>query len=214
MSEAGKADLPSLSPQKKHIFRWRKRDIPPITRDFVPHEENSTSIKTPFEYFKFFWTDDVNKKIAEQTNLYSVQKTGSSIKTDHHEIEKYIGMHLRMGVIQLPSYRMYWSNTMRYPAMACAMPLKKFDKIKRFLHFVDNASFDEMKRDKLYKVRPVIDSVRHQCLQVLPEEVHSVDEQIIPAKTTFSGIRQYNPKKPHKFGLQKFSTSWCIRNDV
>ena len=51
MSEAGKANLPSLSPQKKHVFRWRKRDIPPITRDFVPHEENSTSIKTPFEYF-------------------------------------------------------------------------------------------------------------------------------------------------------------------
>ena len=54
MSEAGKADLPSLSPQKKHIFRWIKRDIPPITRDFVPHDVNSTSIKTPFEYCKVF----------------------------------------------------------------------------------------------------------------------------------------------------------------
>ena len=36
----------------------------------------------------------------------------------------------------------------------------------------------------------------------MPEEIHSIDEQIIPAKTTYSGIRQYNPKKPKKCGFK------------
>jgi hypothetical protein len=55
---------------------------------------------------------------------------------------------------------------------------------------------------KLAKVQPIFDIVREQCLKVSPEESHSIDEQIIPAKTKFSGIRQYNPKKPTKFGFK------------
>jgi hypothetical protein len=47
----------------------------------------------------------------------------------------------------------------------------------------------------------VIDIFREQCLKVNPEECHSIDEQIIPAKTKFSGIPQYNPKKPVKWGV-------------
>ena len=37
-----------------------------------------------------------------------------------------------------------------------------------------------------------------------PEVENSVDEQIIPAKTRYSGIRQYNLKKPDKCGLKNF----------
>ena len=32
----------------------------------------------------------------------------------------------------------------------------------------------------------------------------SIDEQIVPAKTKHSGIRQYNAKKPHKWGFKNF----------
>ena len=140
--------------------------------------------------------------IAEETNRYSVHKTGDSIKTDKGEIQKYVGIHLRMGVVQLPSYRMYWSQNIRCPQIADVMPLKRFDKLKRFIHFVDNSKYEESNHDKLFKIRPVIERVREQCLRVLPEEMHSIDEQIIPAKTTYSGIRQYNRKKPKKWGFK------------
>ena len=56
--------------------------------------------------------------------------------------------------------------------------------------------------DKLFKIRAVIESVRQQCLQIPPEEIHSIDEQIISTKTKYSGIRQYNPKKPKKWGFK------------
>ena len=61
------------------------------------------------------------------------------------------------------------------------------------LHLVNNDEID--KNDKLAKIRPIADIVRNQCIEVKLEECHSVDEQIIPSKTTFSSIRKYNPKK-------------------
>jgi len=64
------------------------------------------------------------------------------------------------------------------------------------IHFVDNASRDANKHDKLFKIRPILEMVRANCLKI--------DEQIIPAKTRRSGIRQYNPKKPVKWGFKMF----------
>ena len=41
-------------------------------------------------------------------------------------------------------------------------------------------------------------------MAIEPEPVHSIDEQIIPAKTKGSEIRQYNPKKSKKWGFKMF----------
>ena len=38
--------------------------------------------------------------------------------------------------------------------------------------------------------------------KVEPDEFHAIDEQIIPSKTKVSKIRQYNPKKPRKWGFK------------
>lgn len=81
------------------------------------------------------------------------------------------------------------------------MPLKQFEKLRSNLHFVDNNRLEE-NAPKLAKIQPIIDIVREQCLKVSPEESHSIDEQIIPAKTKFSGIRQFNHKRPTKFGFK------------
>ena len=40
--------------------------------------------------------------------------------------------------------------------------------------------------------------MRNEYVKVEPEEFHSVDEQIIPSKTKYTKIRQYNPKKTKK----------------
>nr|XP_047129497.1 piggyBac transposable element-derived protein 3-like [Hydra vulgaris] len=54
--------------------------------------------------------------------------------------------------------------------------------------------------------------VQDNCHKIEPEPVHYIDEQIIPAKTKHSGIRQYNLKKPHKWGFKMFCTlSLCLK---
>ncbi|NAV92166.1 hypothetical protein FGF77_24480, partial [Salmonella sp. gx-f7] len=47
------------------------------------------------------------------------------------------------------------------------------------------------KKDKLWKLRPWLDSIREKCLLVVPEEHNSVDEMMIPFKGKFSSIKQY-----------------------
>ena len=82
------------------------------------------------------------------------------------------------------------------------MSLKRFEKLRRVLHFVDNMTYDPATKNKLFKISPILEKFREQCLKIPPEECHSIDEQIIPAKTKYSGIRQYNAKKPVKWGFK------------
>jgi len=50
---------------------------------------------------------------------------------------------------------------------------------------------------KLFKVRPIINSLVEKCGQVPQEQYHSVDEQIIP-----TSLRQYLPNKPNKWSIR------------
>ena len=82
----------------------------------------------------------------------------------------------------------------------------RYRTLCQYLHVVDNTKKDEAqnKEDKIFKIRPMLEAMRNNCVKVLPVSVHSIDEQIIPTKTKTSGIRQYNPRKPSKWGFKKF----------
>jgi len=64
-------------------------------------------------------------------------------------------------------------------------------KTERFLHFADNT-------DDIRKVRPLVQELRKRY-NLTTEEHVSIDEQIVPFKGR-SCLRQYLPKKPHKWG--------------
>ncbi len=185
----------------KRTYRWRKKDT--IDRD-VSFTNNFTdppeSLHTPFEYFRMFFPAALDELIAEQTNLYSVQKYGKSVQTSAAEITTLVGMMMKMGIVKLPAYKLYWSQNLRYEPVANVMTKNRFQELMGDLHFVNNLEIDV--NDKLAKVRPIISCVRDQCIKIQPEEFHSIDEQIIPSKTKFSQIRQYNPKKPKKWGFK------------
>lgn len=114
---------------------------------------------------------------------------------------------MKMSIVKMLNYETYYENNTRYEQVASVMPSKRYKKIRQFLHVSDNSKKDESgnKDNRLYKVQPVIEGVRHNCLKIEQEICHSIDEQIIPAKTKYSGIRQYNPKKP---------TNWSFKNFV
>ena len=186
--------------------RWRRREPAKVNSMFTgePLPSPPNEVLTPMEYFKQFFDDELIAHISEQTNLYSVQTNGSSVGTTANEIEQYIGVLLIMGIYKIPQYRMYWSKELNIPSISETMTVNRFDKIKRFFHCNDNSKMvpkDHPEFDKLFKVRPVIESVQGKCGQVPQEEKHSIDEQIIPTKCR-SPLRQYIPKKPHKWGIK------------
>ena len=56
--------------------------------------------------------------------------------------------------------------------------------------------------------------MRNNCGTAKPEIENSIDEHIIPAKSKYNGIRQYNSKKPVKWDFKNFCLFRIIRYNV
>jgi len=102
-----------------------------------------------------------------------------------------------MSLVKL-SYTRNWSADFRIPQVADTMTLNRYEELKRFLHFAD---MSETGDDRITKIRPLVEKLRKRYKKVPMEEHISVDEQIVPFKGR-SCLRQYNPKKPHKWGYK------------
>lgn len=81
-----------------------------------------------------------------------------------------------MGILPLPSYRCYWSKETRFPHIADVMPVNRYEQVRQYLHFVYNYDSNN-ENDKLFKVRPIIDAVRNECVQVKPAAYQAVEEK-------------------------------------
>ena len=122
-----------------------------------------------------------------------------------------------MAIVKMPQYKMYWSPEFRYERVAVVIRLKRYETLRKFLHVNDNVSRNNLENsnDKLFKVRALLDLVTNNSKKIGPEKTHSIDEQIIPAKTKRSGgVKQYNPKKNSLVGFQEFGESRSIWDRV
>lgn len=155
-------------------------------------------------YFRQLFDSDLIDTIVQQTNLYSVQQTGISLDTSCNEIEQFFGILLMMGIVSMPSYTDFWSMTTNYKNISDVMSLKRFQKIRRYLHFSDNISAQNSV-DQLVKIRPVLDAVVTNCRKISQETEQSIDEMMVPYKGTRAGnLHQYIQNKPHKWGFKIF----------
>ena len=144
--------------------------------------------------------DNISENAVYQTNLYSVQRDLSKpINIDKKELEQFFGCCMYMSIYGLPSARMYWKATTRVPLVADTMSRNRWEQIKLGLHFNDNCNLDPS--DKLYKIRPLLQSLVENFKAVPMNEKLSVDEQIIPFKGKHS-LKNYIKNKPKKWGYK------------
>lgn len=106
--------------------------------------------------------------------------------------ESILERKILMRIIKLPCYHNYWSQTIRYLAIADVVSRNHFETISRYFHFVFESDHDV--NDKLFKVRSMLDAVPNDCIKIEPKEYHSIDKQIIPSQAQFTRICQYNQK--------------------
>ena len=104
-----------------------------------------------------------------------------------------------MSIISAPYYRFYWELETSYELIASAMSRDRFESLKRFLQFNDNTKDkkrDDETMDRLFKIRPLLEMLRQNCLSQKPEEHNSIDEQISLSKAGvfFEGICPKNLK--------------------
>ena len=122
-------------------------------------------------------------------------------------MEQFLGIHIMAGIVNMPSYRMYWADTTRLEPIADVMSRNWFDTTRNYFHIKDNSTMkacDDPEYDKLFKARPFVDSIKSSFQEIEVEEFNSVDELIIPFKGR-SSLKQYVRNKPHKQGIKVFA---------
>ena len=168
------------------------------------------SLETVLDTFHFLLPKEVIEQIVYHTSLYSTQMNPAQpAKVTTSEMETFLAMVMYMSIIKLPGTRMYRNKRFGIPKVSELMTVNRFEEIKRFLHLNDNTKYVEKGQpghDKLHKVRPLIDALNCQLAKIPVEENVSVDEQIVPFKGRHS-LKQYNPRKPHKWGYKVFVMS-------
>ena len=207
---SNKAKSSSLNP--KHVkASWKilsdddkKSKIPDFNG---PTNQFGYDLENPISFFKRHWTRNMTDTLVEQSNLYALQK-GAVLDTNPVEVNKFLGIILRMGIVGLPRYNMYWMEGYRLDSVCNAMSRDRFFKLMRYLHFTNNDEIVTNRSDhnynRLAKVQPLLDMFRKQCLELVPDQVQNIDEQVIPFKGKHS-LKQYMKNKPKKWGFKVFS---------
>lgn len=179
---------------------WLK--IPPVIPDVTftgPSETVPDTLKTPFQFFSELITDDMLAKIEMESNMYGMSKSGIELKTTVKEIQIFIGLYLRMGLMKAYNVRAYWAKETRYPPVAEYMRRNRFQLLARHIHFnnENNDNIDE----KIWKIKPWLESIRKNLEKILPTEAQSVDEIMVGFKGRCN-IKQFIRNKPKKWGFK------------
>lgn len=81
----------------------------------------------------------------------------------------------------MPSYTDYWAMSTNYNKISDKVSLKRFQQIRRYLHFSYNNSV-ENSLDRLIKVRPVLDTVVNNCNKIPQGKEQATDVILLTRK--------------------------------
>lgn len=153
----------------KKDFQWRHRShFQPLQPVPFIDQLAVTELRDPLAYFLEFFNNDFFEEVAAFTNLNAVQKYQERVQQQARaerqrkrppvpfrdctakEVRQCIAIHLFMGTVKFPRIRMYWKSGFAIKAIRSAMSRNRFFEMRKYLHFVDEATVDQT--DKLYKV--------------------------------------------------------------
>ena len=174
---------------------------------------------TPLDFIKLYITEPVVDLIVSETNRYAAQYIASNVipphspvnkwqPTNRNEIYTFLGLTVLMGIVYKPRLAMYWSGDELYETgiFGKTMARDRYLLILRFLHFVNNDNIDsnDPNRDRLAKIRQVLDLIRGQCGTVLqPGRDLCVDESLLLFKGRLA-FKQFIRTKRARYGIKIF----------
>ena len=123
------------------------------------------------DYFRDIFTDEPLMQTFDESNKCALQV---DIAKPHNltqsELEQFIGILFLMSVVKMPSTRDCWDEHLQYEVISNVMSVRRFEQIKRFLHCNNSRSIPIDCTDKLYKIRPVIDTLLESFQLPAPTE--------------------------------------------
>ncbi|KAI8432777.1 hypothetical protein MSG28_013736 [Choristoneura fumiferana] len=200
---------------KKLNLRWKKKNLE-LNRHQLAFKGNETlnpdilDLETPVQFYLYLFPPELIQMIVEQTNLYVVQKDPSNtFRVSEIDIRQFIGIIYLMSLIKLPRVTSHWSAILGTELIQQTMALNKFEKIRQLMHFNDNSKTvprNNPNHDRIFKIRPVIDTLNTAYSKVMLEQQLCVDEQMCSTKAR-NMLKRYNPNKPHKWGYKIYVLS-------
>ena len=125
---------------------------------FQGNDELASEIKnlgTLYEFFMYFFTDDLFSLITNETSLFSTQKDPNKpLVSESDDIKKFIGICIIMSFVHLPSTRDYWNDVIRNKLVQQTMSANGLKKIRQFIHFANNENalpFSNPQHDRFFK---------------------------------------------------------------
>lgn len=91
-----------------------------------------------------------------------------------------------MGNLNYPRVRLYWESKFVIPVIYENMTRKRFQKLRKCIHFIENNPNTANIGDRFWKVRPLYECIRQSCKRLTLEPNMCVDEQMVPFKGQFS----------------------------
>ncbi|CAG9566605.1 unnamed protein product [Danaus chrysippus] len=190
--------------------KWKKRDLSTSLPEYIADtgvvDDWFAHCTTPTDIFLVL-IDDIVDNIVYQSNLYATQKS-KVLNLKKEELLTFIGINFFMGYNTRPAWRDHYSSAPDLNnALICkTLPRDRFAIILSHLHCNDSSKMPSGCKDKLYKIRPMIDALNKKFEMVYhgTREL-SVDESMIKFKGR-SVLKQYLPMKPIKRGYKL----WCL----
>lgn len=198
--------VPSTSAAPRSQWRRRKNFSPEYRMISEPTLPPIDASEFNFlEYFEQYVDDEILKLIVEKSNQTYIMKNGRPLNLSLTELKVFIGISMIMSCLQYPHIRMYWENRWRVPVISDNMSRTRFFTLRTSLKVVfdETITENERKKDRLWKLRPLIDRIRNGCLIQSRGKYVCVDEMMVP----FSGVcnlKQFVPNKPNPVGLKIF----------
>lgn len=169
---------------RKQSFLFDENNI-----KFGGSEELPSSImelQSPYQFFTYFFTNPFMEIIVTESARYAVQKQPDRPEIfTVGELRKYFGILIFMSVYHYPSTRSYWSNKFGFNPIKEAMPVNKFEKMRKFLHFNnddDHLPVDHAQHDRLHKLRPIITHLNEKFSSLNIEQRLSIDNRCAAPK--------------------------------
>ncbi|KAF2894023.1 hypothetical protein ILUMI_12150 [Ignelater luminosus] len=152
-------------------------------------------------------TNETNKYANKwsRTNSSSSRNVWKPLSSD--ELRIYLALVILQSIVRKPEMRHYWSKNpiLETPFFAKCMSRNRFDQIKKYLHFVDDETYNPATHPnpKLNKIFPIYERLveRFQNLCV-PEKNITIDESLLYKGRL--GWVHYIPLKRARFGIKTY----------
>ena len=138
---------PEQLPKKKNIERVWHTSMPKIFGMAVPDVEDQPlkilpeEVKSPYDFFTLFLTDQFVDKVVEMSKAYAVQKDKPDLlpKLTHNNIRLSHAIMFMTGYISPSNRRMYWEERedTRNTLAKQAMSRTTFEELLKNTHFTD-----------------------------------------------------------------------------